>query len=908
MKQIIKLLFFFLFFQNTPLWAQLPDGFYDEVVANNLDQYIGVVFDEAGQGYIWRRTGEVHIIDTNGVIQPDPVIDISEEVASWWDMGMLGFALDPKFIDNGKVYLFYVMDRHHLLYYGTPAYDANATIKDEATIGRITRYTLDKLNGFKTVVQSSRKILLGSTKETGFPLLFKTHGTGSLAFGSDGTLLVSCGETGHPEWEDAGSSAQTYWTQAIADGIMREEENVGAFRSQLVNSLSGKLIRIRFETGEGVPSNPFYDEAKPNSPSSKVWSLGLRNPYRFVVKPNTGSHFPDDGNPGELFIGDVGSSRWEELNIATQGGQNFGWPIYEGFSKRPEFIVKNIRNRDAKNPLFELGVCDEEYFLFNDLIAPPFIQTDKLFKNPCDTNYIIPEEINTFPHERPTMAYRNKNDNLFPEVIFPHYDNDGTPIGISISDPASGVTGSPFIGITSMGGCFYKGDTFPEEYRGKYFHPDYQGWIRLIDFDQNNNISGIDIFHDSSHNIISLSENPKDGCLYYMDFKNKKLRKICYGGLPAPIVIAEADKYYGASPLEVKLDASGTYSPTNAPLNYYWDFGDGSSSNEISPTHIFVSPEPSPYSFNVKLTVTDSTGKSKNSELIISLNNTPPHVEITNLPDTSFYALNRTTLLQLNGNASDAEHDDDELTYEWRTYLQHEEHEHQDLIAQGKESSFFISPLGCHDETYWYRIELKVTDAAGLSGSATSLLLPYCEQDLFDLNFFNAKKNNRTVELKWESSFENEISYYEIEKGNTIFDFKPFKKIIPNNDRKYSATDYYPTIGVNFYRLKIWNKKNIFSYTSPVMVDFALQGDDVLLYPNPANHFVSLSIKKVAAENITIRIYRLNGALIFKSTWPSRIGDNFNEQILITDMAQGIYFYEIENGENQKTGAIIINK
>ena len=65
------------------------------------------------------------------------------------------------------------------------------------------------------------------------------------------------------------------------------------------------------------------------------------------------------------------------------------------------------------------------------------------------------------------MAYRNKNDNLFPEVIFPHYDNDGTPIGISISDPASGVTGSPFIGITSMGGCFYKGDTFPEEYRGK---------------------------------------------------------------------------------------------------------------------------------------------------------------------------------------------------------------------------------------------------------------------------------------------------------------------------------------------------------------------------------------------------------------------------------------------------------
>ena len=903
-----RLLFLFLLFQNTVLLAQLPDGFYDEIVADNLDQYIGVVFDEAGRGYVWRRTGEVYLLDTNGVLMPDPIIDISEEVASWWDMGMLGFTLDPNFMDNGKVYLYYVMDRHYLLYYGTPEYDPNATTKDEATIGRITRFTLDKINGFKTVVPNSRKVLLGATKETGFPLLFKTHGTGSLAFGTDATLLATCGETGHPEWEDTGSSAQTYYSQAIADGIIREEENVGAYRAQLVNSLSGKLIRIDPETGEGLPSNPFYDPAAPNAPRSKVWSLGLRNPYRFIVKPNSGSHFPGDGNPGEIFIGDVGSSLWEELNIATKGGQNFGWPIYEGFIERTGYTSKNIRNKDAKNPLYGTGGCGEEFFLFNDLIAPPFLQTNNLFKNPCDTNQFIPEEINTFLHERPAMAYRNKNDNLFPEVIFPSYDDSDMPIGISISAPSSEVTGAPFIGITSMGGCFYQGDVFPEEYKGKYFHPDYQGWIRAIDLDQNNKISNIDIFHSSAQNIISLSENPKDGCLYYMDFKNKKLRKICYGGSPAPVVVASVDKYYGASPMEVQLDASDSYSPTYAPLSYHWDFGDGTVSGEIAPTHVFISPENTPYLFKVKLIVTDTAGESKNTELIISLNNTPPQVEITSLPDTSFYSLDRTTLLQLNGTATDVEHRDDELTFEWRTYLHHDEHEHDDLIDQEKESRFFISPLGCHDEIYWYRVELKVTDAAGLSGIDTAVLFPYCENDLFDLKYFNAEKNNKTVVLKWETIFGNNISYYEIEKGNTIFDFKAIKKTFPNNTGKYSVTDYQPLFGVNFYRLKIWNDENIFSYTAPVMVDFSVEGDDILLYPNPAKGLISLSIKDIASEIITLKIFNLNGALVLKNNWPVIAGKYFNEQLLVSDLAQGVYFYEIENGDRKKTGALIINQ
>ena len=53
---------------------------------------------------------------------------------------------------------------------------------------------------------------------------------------------------------------------------MRAEENVGAFRSQMVDSLAGKVLRLDPETCDGVPSNPFYSAAAPRAAKSRVWS------------------------------------------------------------------------------------------------------------------------------------------------------------------------------------------------------------------------------------------------------------------------------------------------------------------------------------------------------------------------------------------------------------------------------------------------------------------------------------------------------------------------------------------------------------------------------------------------------------------------------------------------------------
>src|SRR6185436_13758813 len=102
------------------------------------------------------------------------------------------------------------------------------------------------------------------------PVLHESHSGGSLVFGADRTLLVSTGDGASAQFADAGGS-NTYWAQALLDSIIQEKENVGSFRAQLLSSLNGKILRIDPMTGNGIPSNPFYDASNPQSAKSKVW-------------------------------------------------------------------------------------------------------------------------------------------------------------------------------------------------------------------------------------------------------------------------------------------------------------------------------------------------------------------------------------------------------------------------------------------------------------------------------------------------------------------------------------------------------------------------------------------------------------------------------------------------------------
>jgi len=157
------LLSVFILFCSVPLQAQLPDGFTDETIPGPWSNPAGIIFDQEGNGYLWETNGILHFIDTSELASSIPILDISEEAVSWHDHGALGFALDPYFSQNGRIYLLYPVDRHYLLYYGTPDYEPEMTVTHEASIGRITRYTLDLSQETPSVVPGSRKILLGQT-------------------------------------------------------------------------------------------------------------------------------------------------------------------------------------------------------------------------------------------------------------------------------------------------------------------------------------------------------------------------------------------------------------------------------------------------------------------------------------------------------------------------------------------------------------------------------------------------------------------------------------------------------------------------------------------------------------------------------------------------------------------------
>ncbi len=299
-----------------------------DVVEQNI--YTGLVQPLAIQ---WSPDGRnIYIAEKAGVIKvarddattPTVLLDISDQVNNIQDRGLLDIALHPNFQSNGFIYLLYTYDPPEVF-----DNTGNANAKPDGggnRAGRLMRVTADASTGFTTIVAGSEVTLLGnnSTWEnfnafvdstvnfseppagydptTGEYLQdfivsdSRSHTVGSLAFGIDGNLFVS-----------------------IGDGASFNQIDVRGLRVQDVDSLSGKVLRIDPLTGQGLPDNPFFDSANPNANRSKVYQLGLRNPWRITVDQQT----------GQLLIGETGWGRYEEINTGAPGA-NFGWPFYEG--------------------------------------------------------------------------------------------------------------------------------------------------------------------------------------------------------------------------------------------------------------------------------------------------------------------------------------------------------------------------------------------------------------------------------------------------------------------------------------------------------------------------------------------------------------------------------------------------
>ncbi len=733
-----------LIIQPVRAYQDPPAGFSSIEVSSDWNEAVGLTFSKDGSKmFVWERGGKVWVVE-NG--QKQLLLDISEEVGSWHDHGLLGFALHPQFETNGYFYLHYLVDRHYLINYGTAAYNPASNDYYSATIGRLTRYTATKTTGGYSVSPASRKIMIGETKTTGIPSLERSHVTGSIVFGTDGTLLIATGDGANGAGTDMGSDEGTYYEQALADGIITDKENVGAFRAQLLDCLNGKILRIDPVTGAGISSNPFYDPAKPNATRSKVWAMGLRNPFRMSLKPGTGSHNPDEGKPGTLYLGDVGYITWEEINVVSKPGQNFGWPIFEGLTPHEPFANTPTPNYYAPNPLYGSGGCNQQFFDFQDLLQQVTASGTATFTNPCNPAQGIPASIPTFIHSRPIIDWRHGSGPARTGIF-----TGETAAVVNIGAAGSPVSGPQFGGSSSTGGVFYTGTDFPPEYRNTYFHGDYSGgWIRNISLDASDKPTAVRDFIDHDAIVVAMATHPTETGLYYINF-GSEIRKVVHSANRQPAAVATADKTYGPGPLTVQFTGSASTDPEGKPLTYEWNFGDGTTSTLANPSRIFTAATGAPAKYAVSLKVTDDQGITDEATLVISVNNTPPQVTITSPASDYLYSMNEETTLPLRATVTDPEHNSSQLSYQWQTTLHHETHSHPEPIDTDPETTTRIEPLGCGAETYYYQITLTVTDAAGLSTKKEVKIYPDCNSFVENASHFAVAPANGQVKLTWDN-------------------------------------------------------------------------------------------------------------------------------------------------------------
>jgi glucose/arabinose dehydrogenase len=417
--------------------------------------------------FVAERAGRVKVVRPNGELQPNPVVDLSAEIfVQSQGSGLLGLALDPRFPRQPYLYLAY----------GVSFAEGNA-----CAYGRVVRYRLRRGRDGDWSARPRPRILLGNSPADGPPFSAVFHAMGSLVFGRDRTLLVAAADGAHPNPDGAfGIDAGGYAPLCFGPDGFAATQDVGSFRAQDLTSGSGAVFRIRAGNGRALRSNPFFD-GNARSMRSRVWAYGFRSNFRMALRPGSGSRSPHDANPGTLYVGDVGWLAWEELN-AVHGGENFGWPCWEGIAVQPEY------------------------------------QTATPTHHGCGTLPATPGEVGTVQNPGrltlPILAYDRQ------AAIGPTYPSSLTP----------------FYGRTIVAGVFTPEDSdYPPELRGKFWFADFSGpgydggWIRAVGIDADDTVAGDALLVvEQARFPTGFAVRPSNGHVVYTGLASHKVLEIVF--------------------------------------------------------------------------------------------------------------------------------------------------------------------------------------------------------------------------------------------------------------------------------------------------------------------------------------------------------------------------------------------
>ena len=228
--------------------------------------------DDDSRWYVVDRSGRIWWFDATNenTSQLNPALDIRSEVDTAGEGGLLDMAFHPDFANNSQVFFSYT----------ATGPDPNTT----PLISHFIRFTSN--DGGDSFDEASLFTVLSVNQP------YTNHNGGKIGFGPDGYLYIGLGDGG------SGGDPQDH--------------------AQNTNNLLGAMLRIDVDSASpyGIPAdNPFAS----GGGRGEIYAWGLRNPWRWSFDQLTGA----------LWLGDVGQSGWEEVDIIVNGG-NYGWRCYEG--------------------------------------------------------------------------------------------------------------------------------------------------------------------------------------------------------------------------------------------------------------------------------------------------------------------------------------------------------------------------------------------------------------------------------------------------------------------------------------------------------------------------------------------------------------------------------------------------
>ena len=243
-------------------------------VASGLNQpvFTGAPAGDPGRLFIVEKTGLIKVLDLNtGQVLATPFLDVSSQILTDGERGLLGLAFDPNYASNGLFYV-YLINTSGNTEIRSYHVSANPNVADAASATPII-----------TIPQPAAS----------------NHKAGWLGFGPDGYLYAALG--------DGGGGGDTFHT------------------GQNINDLLANVLRLDVH-GDAFPGDATKNYAIPadnpfvgTAGADEIFAFGLRNPWRNSF----------DRALGTFYIADVGQDHWEEIDIG-QNGANYGWNTFEG--------------------------------------------------------------------------------------------------------------------------------------------------------------------------------------------------------------------------------------------------------------------------------------------------------------------------------------------------------------------------------------------------------------------------------------------------------------------------------------------------------------------------------------------------------------------------------------------------